>query len=132
MRKAVRLILESTFIIDFLRGRSGTAEKMAELEESGLPIYTTSITVFEVIQGTRGNKEEMAAARFFSAIQVIPLTKRSAMLPGKIRRLLLGRGRTIEPEDAMIAGISVLKQETLLTRNLKHFSAIEGLKTETY
>ncbi len=132
MRKAVRLILESTFIIDFLRGRSGTAEKMAELEESGLPIYTTSITVFEVIQGTRGNKEEMAAARFFSAIQVIPLTKRSAMLSGKIRRLLLGRGRTIEPEDAMIAGISVLKQETLLTRNLKHFSAIEGLKTETY
>lgn len=38
----------------------------------------------------------------------------------------------IDPEDAMIAGIALLSNETILTKNVEHFSRIRNLKIETY
>lgn len=38
----------------------------------------------------------------------------------------------IDPEDAMIAGIALINNETVLTKNVEHFSRIRDLKIETY
>ncbi|KAF5434089.1 putative nucleic acid-binding protein, contains PIN domain [Candidatus Methanophagaceae archaeon] len=38
----------------------------------------------------------------------------------------------IDPEDAMIAGIALINDESVLTRNVEHFSRIRDLKIETY
>lgn len=40
--------------------------------------------------------------------------------------------RMIDPEDAMIAGIALINDESVLTRNVEHFSRIRDLKIETY
>src|SRR3989344_1102866 len=125
------MILDTTFIIDFLRGNNDAAEKMNALESDAEPVSTTSISVFEVTQGIKGAREEKNADIFFSSIHAIPLAKKSALAGGKVRRKLMAQGITIDAEDAMIAGIAITRNETILTRNVKHFSAISGLKTET-
>ncbi len=51
---------------------------------------------------------------------------------GSIYGELLAKGETIDPEDAMLAGIAKSHHEKVLTRNVKHFSRIEGLTIETY
>jgi len=51
---------------------------------------------------------------------------------GNIHRKLSRKGVTIDPEDSMIAGIAKVHNETLLTRNKKHFEKIEGLDVEGY
>ncbi len=38
----------------------------------------------------------------------------------------------IDPEDAMIAGIALINNESVLTKNVEHFSRIRDLKIETY
>lgn len=38
----------------------------------------------------------------------------------------------IDPEDAMIAGIALINDESVLTKNVEHFSRIRDLKIETY
>lgn len=38
----------------------------------------------------------------------------------------------INIEDIMLAGIALTHNESIITRNIKHFSKIEGLKIETY
>jgi tRNA(fMet)-specific endonuclease VapC len=38
----------------------------------------------------------------------------------------------IDPEDAMLAGISKVRNEPIITRNVRHFSNIDGVKVETY
>ncbi len=55
-----------------------------------------------------------------------------AIKAGEIDGKLIQQGQKIDPEDSMIAGITISKGEKLLTRNLKHFSRIPGLKIETY
>ena len=41
-------------------------------------------------------------------------------------------GRDIDPEDAMLAGMARVRAEKVLTRNVKHFSGIEGVTVEIY
>ena len=38
----------------------------------------------------------------------------------------------IDPEDAMIAGIARTNKQRIITRNVKHFSDIEGVEIENY
>ncbi len=38
----------------------------------------------------------------------------------------------IDPEDTLIAGIALINNETVLTKNVEHFSRIRDLKIETY
>ncbi len=40
------MILETTFIIDFLRGKEEALEKMRKLEEDDESVSTTSVSVF--------------------------------------------------------------------------------------
>lgn len=126
------MILDTTFIIDFLRGNETAVEIMQGLESAGEPIATTCISVFEVTQGIREIKEEKKAEEFFSSIHAIPLVKRSAFTAGRVRRKLVSQGITIDPEDAMIAGIAMARHETIVTRNVKHFSSVSGLKVKSY
>ena len=56
-----------------------------------------------------------------------PSAKEGMIYGEKIRA-----GRAIDPEDAMLAGIARAKAEKVLTRNIKHFSGIEGVTVETY
>jgi predicted nucleic acid-binding protein len=38
----------------------------------------------------------------------------------------------IDPEDAVLAGISRVHEGPVITRNVKRFSRIEGVSVETY
>lgn len=126
------MILDTTFLVDFLRERGEAAGKLAELEKNGESIFTTAVTVFEITQGTRGMKEEEEVADFLDAIEVLPLGKASAISAGRIQKKLKQTGLAIQPEDAMIAGIALAKNQPLLTRNISHFSRIKGLNVQTY
>ncbi|MBS3136929.1 hypothetical protein J4232_00725 [Candidatus Woesearchaeota archaeon] len=42
------------------------------------------------------------------------------------------RGIPINPQDSMIAGIAIRNNESVLTRNTKHFERIDNLTIETY
>jgi len=126
------MILETTFLVDFFRGSEQAVSKLMALEEEDVTVFTTSISVFEIMQGIRGEKEKTLAEKFFSSVQIIPFTKRSAFAAGEIRKKLGKSGITIEAEDAMIAGIAITRNKTILTRNIRHFSGIDGVKIESY
>ena len=63
---------------------------------------------------------------------MLDLDKNSAILAAKIEADLRNNGEIIDVEDIMIAAISINNNETLVTRNKKHFERIKDLKIETY
>ncbi len=82
------MILDTTFLVDFLRGSDEAEDKLAALEKNGEAIFTTAVTVFEITHGIRGIKEEKAVAEFLDAIEVLPLGKASAISAGRIQKKL--------------------------------------------
>ena len=68
----------------------------------------------------------------FARFPTTSLDAVAAERAGEVDAHLLRQGAPIDPEDSMIAGIALASGEPLLTRNVRHFSRIAGLRIEEY
>jgi tRNA(fMet)-specific endonuclease VapC len=62
---------------------------------------------------------------------VLPIDREIARKYAEIRASLERRGTTIGSNDAYIAATALTHDLTLLTRNLREFGRVEGLRVET-
>jgi tRNA(fMet)-specific endonuclease VapC len=111
-------------------------EKAKELENSGIPIMIGSPSIFELFVGVALSKKPLEErAKIASVLESLPelsLNFSSASAAGTIYGEKIKACLQIDPEDAMIAGIAKTNNQKILTRNLKHFSGIEGVEIEKY
>ncbi len=85
-----------------------------------------------VAQSRKPEEEKSKIITTLSSISQLSLDSPSASAGGLIYGEKMRTGRTIDPEDAMIAGIAKVNAEKVLTRNTKHFSDIDGVNVENY
>lgn len=128
--------LDTSFVVDLLRGKKEVEKIKNTLDKSSDSIVITSPTVMEIIKGLRIGKpsknEGKKIEEFISSIPVLSFDKKSAILAGEIESDLIKKGKLIDIEDIMIAAISIINKERLITRNRKHFRRIKDLEIEGY
>ena len=129
------MILETSFLIDFLKNGKGAISRMKNLVDSDEVIGIATPTIFELWSGItaldRPEKEKSKIIFLISKLVIYQLDRESAELAGKINGELIKRGLKIDPEDSMIAGIAITNNKKVLTRD-EHFGRIEGLRVESY
>ena len=130
------MIADTTFIIDLLIRDQKAVKKADELEESGLTISVSSPTIFELFAGIalsrKAEEEKSKISTILSSLPQLVLDSPSASAGGLIHGEKIRTGQSIDPEDAMIAGIARVNSEKVLTRNTRHYSGIEGVTVENY
>jgi tRNA(fMet)-specific endonuclease VapC len=129
------ICLDSDFTIDFLRRKQNAVLKMESLRGEG--VVSTEVNYIEVLFGILIKKqvpqrELESAQEFFSSIPNMPLDHASAFNTANISAYLEKTGHKIEFNDTMIAGICLANNCSILTKNVKHFSRVKGIKVETY
>jgi len=130
------MMLDTTFLIDLMKGKKFAVEKMQMLSTSGAPVTISTVSIFELFSGL--SQCSKPALEYYKIHNVLhqqscwPLDDSAAERAGRIHGELVKRGEAIEAIDAMIAGIALAHNEPILTRNIKHFSRIDGLKVESY
>jgi predicted nucleic acid-binding protein len=120
-------VLDSTVLIDFLRGRPAVGRVMA-LRASGDVPATTAINVEEIVRGLRA-VETQAASQLFSGLVVLPIDSRAASQAGTWRRTFAARGVTLYQSDCLVAATAWVNGGALATGNPKDFPMRE-LKVE--
>jgi predicted nucleic acid-binding protein len=120
-------VLDSTVLIDFLRGRPAVERVMA-LRASGDVPATTAINVEEIARGLRDSETE-AARRLFSGLIVLPVDRQAAWQAGAWRRKFAARGVTLYQSDCLVAAAAWVGDGVLATGNPKDFPMRE-LKIE--
>ena len=129
------MILDTTFVIDLIKGRLDAVSKLKEIENSFIQYAITSPTVFELWSGLisleKSEKEKQKIISLVNEQIIYFLDDKSAEEAGKIDGTLVKKGLEIDAEDCMIAGIAIKNNQKLVTRD-NHFSRIEGLKIESY
>jgi predicted nucleic acid-binding protein len=113
-------LLDSTIIIDYLRGRPDTVELLKDLHARSFSLGCCPINIIEVCAGMR-EKEEQATLGFLESLEFYPLSSETAVLAGDYMRRYRGKGITLSLSDASIASVAVLNGLTLLTDNAKHY-----------
>ena len=129
------MIVDTSFVIDFLQGDEEAVSKMQSLIDQDLPYEISSPTIFELWGGLQNietpEKEKQKILSLMQGITVFSLDEESAKIAGTIDGQLSRKGLKINTEDSMIAGIAIKNNKKVLTRD-RHFERIEGLKTEKY
>lgn len=112
-------VLDSTVLIDFLRGRPAVA-RVADLRRAGDVAATTAINIEEIVRGLR-ERETDALDRLCAGLVVLDVDERAARRAGIWRREHARRGVTLGQADCLIAAVAWLNTATLATGNPTDF-----------
>ncbi len=130
------VVLDTTFIIHFLKNKQATIEKMRDFSS---PLYTTRLNVFEVLVGIhRKGQDQVETAlsafnMFLEGISILELDQKSTEIGARIYAELDKNGETVQHKDVLIAAIALANGETsIITQNVKDFAKIPGIKVEGY
>lgn len=130
-------LLDTTFLIDLLNGKI-VLNKVEELEKN-FKLFTTELNAFELFVGVffleqRKQKELMEkAAELLGRLEILNLDRKASMKAAEISANLIKKGKIIESNDCLIAGIALSNGiKSIVSRNQKHFKRIEGIKVEKY
>tara|TARA_Y100000310_G_scaffold345501_2_gene465692 strand:- start:92 stop:472 length:381 start_codon:yes stop_codon:yes gene_type:complete len=122
------MIIDSDVLIDFLKDDKRTVAKIKEIEEVE-ELKTTSINTFEILKGFFAlNKKEENIINFINNLMILDFDFQSSEKAAEIFDELRKRGEIIDTLDLFIASIAIVNNETLITRNSKHFQRIPELK----
>jgi predicted nucleic acid-binding protein len=126
-------VLDTTFLIDFLRGDKKTL-KIVEGKEH---LLTTQINMYEVIRGIfLGNSPSsdlLKATEMFENIRVLQLDNNGTIKAAEIFADLTKKGKMIADNDCITAGIALSNGiNNIVTKNIEHFKRIKEIKIETY
>jgi predicted nucleic acid-binding protein len=114
-----RVLLDTTVLVDVLRGRPAT-ERVRHLRAAGDLPWICAINVEEVVRGLRRG-EELAARRLFAGIRQVPLGDSEGWQAGEWRREYATRGITLSQADCFVAAAALALGGRLATGNPRHF-----------
>jgi predicted nucleic acid-binding protein len=121
------IVVDTDVVIDFFRDSSPAADvfsKLISLKEAAV----TVLTVFELYAGIEGTKRLQQIETLIQDLIVLPLDSVGAAAAGRIYTHLKSRGRLVGTHDILIGAICTTNGLPLYTKNLSHFSGIEGLR----
>ncbi|HEY7281068.1 MAG TPA: PIN domain-containing protein [Actinomycetota bacterium] len=122
------VVLDTTVLIDYLRGRPGTVARLTRLESTGDRPYVCAISVEEVTRGLRPVEDD-TFVDLLAGVRVAPLGVPEGRLAGYWRRSFSKRGRTVLQSDALIAAAAVGVGARVATGNPRDF-AFPGVAVE--
>lgn len=97
---------------------------------------TTMINVFELYYGAmRSTKPEKAISETNSLLKSIDIPgfdRSAAAKAADIHAKLMNSGNPLDIQDVLIAGVVISNKEELVTRNIDHFSRIQGLRCRSW
>ncbi len=127
--------LDTNICIYFLKG-SFPVLKEKLLSHSPKEIFIPSIVKAELFYGAQkslNKKENLKKLELFLApFTITPFGDKESVIYGNIRANLERRGLSIGSNDLIIASIVVANNGILVTKNIKEFSRIKGLKIEDW
>ena len=121
----MRLLLDTSVLIDVLRSRQGRRELLAQLARGGHNLATSALNVAEVFSGMRPEEQEQTQA-FLEALDCYPLSRMAGQLAGTLKNKWAKnkwarKGCTLTLADAIVAAIALEHSCTLMTDNRKDF-----------
>jgi predicted nucleic acid-binding protein len=116
----MKLLLDTSILIDVLRRKNRRNEWLAQMVRAGHTLSTSTLHIAEIYAGMRP-AQESRTADLFSALEVHELDGACARLAGRLKNTWARKGHTLSLADAIVAAIAIERGCALLTDNRKDF-----------
>ncbi|QSW98284.1 PIN domain-containing protein [Haloterrigena alkaliphila] len=129
------MILDTSFLIDTLRGEETVEEAVRTVDERGTA-QVSSITVMELWEGIHladsSDHERTVVENLLTDVRELPFDRECATTAGAINATLQRDGAPIEDANVMIAATALVHDVPIVTNNVAHFDRIDDLEILTY
>lgn len=126
-----KICLDTDFLVNFLRNSNEEVEFIKK-NEVDKDLATTIINLFELYYGAYKSKETQnnlkAVSFVLNRINILNFSDESVKKAGEMLAKLEKEGKPIEFRDLFIGTIALVNDYSIKTKNIKHFSRIEGLQ----
>jgi len=106
----MKVLIESSAIIDYLKGNKKVKEVILNSEE----LYVSYLTIYEALLG---KVKESKVFDFLSAFKIINLTKKDVIIGSQIYKKLKDKGKLIQSFDILISAQAINRRLTLVTKD---------------
>jgi predicted nucleic acid-binding protein len=126
----MRLLLDSSFVIDHMRGVAEAIDRYRVLFEAGDEPVVNDIVVCEVRAGA--NPADLSKLHaFLEPVEFVQPGPGTALVAGAWRYQARQRGLHLSLPDSLVAAAAHAVDAAVLTRNVRHF-ALTPVRVETY
>ena len=128
-------LIDTDVLSFYFKGDATVGESFAKYLQLFDQVNISIITYFEIIGGLTYKQAQKQLSDFDDFVKnnnIIHITEASAKISGNIYATLRQQGITIGTSDLLIAGIALENDLVLVTNNVKHYSAIPGIRIENW
>lgn len=122
------VLLDTTVVIDLLRGRQSALARLRALRDAGDTPYVCAINVEETVRGLKPEGRDRVRA-LIEGLREAPLGSAEGWVAGKWRRDFAARGVTLSQADCLVAASAAAIGGRLATGNPKDFP-MDGVAVE--
>jgi predicted nucleic acid-binding protein len=122
----VKLLLDTSVIIDHLRGDARAVGLLREAVEAGDELWSLTVVRTEVLAGMRRG-EEASTLALLGALRWQDVSIEIADRAGDLARRYLKRFPGVDTIDYLLAACALGLEARLLTKNVKHFPMLAEL-----
>lgn len=128
------VVLDTNTVVHYFRGEGNVAERLLACrpDEVALP----AVVVCELETGSRkaprANRRRAQLQRLLDVVAVLPFDRAAAIEAAAIRAELEAIGTPIGPMDTLIAATARAVGGVLVTRNVREFGRVPGLRVESW
>ncbi|MEX2647356.1 MAG: PIN domain-containing protein [Gaiellaceae bacterium] len=114
------VLLDTTVLIDLLRGREGARARLHDLRATSDVAWVCAVNVEETVRGLLPRERDPAGA-LFAGVRIAPLGAREGWQAGEWRRDFARRGKTLAQADCLVAAATLSIGGRLATGNPKDY-----------
>ena len=123
-------VLDTNTVLDYFRGKGRVAERLLAVAPGEIAV--PAISAYEVWVGVMGSqnpkRRRTQFESFLSVVEILPFAAEAGVHAAELRNKLERSGEGIGQFDALIVATALLHGGTLVTRNVREFSRVSGLK----
>jgi tRNA(fMet)-specific endonuclease VapC len=131
----VKYLLDTDICIELIRQRSpGLLQRVMALTPEDLGVSIVSVAELQcgVQRSREPERNQRALDLFLLPFALLDLDYEAAAHYGRIRAQLEAAGSPIGPYDLLIAAQALSRDLTLVTRNVREFARVAGLRVESW
>lgn len=121
------VVVDTSVLVDHLRGDSRARDSLLSARAQGNDLAASVLTRIELLAGARPREREALEA-LFSVLRWVDVDPEIADRAGALANGHLASHRDIDTVDYVIAATAEELGAELLTKNVKHFPMIAGLR----